>query len=274
MTLDIVPATDIDYSNIDAICGYQLLLCKLFERAGGFDYPPVTNATIREVQKQGSIWLRKVRFFIADILDGKVNDLAAMPDLIIAYDFFYRVCNGTPCYDYLREVKLKTVDHWLKGDKSISDTDVVLLLLSETDRDIRSLEKRYSDFAFSALGEWIDELTRYGRFIDIPLAEAYKRLTYILKDDLFAYLGRKEKQDAAKMIWTQKYALENPCLLDTRTLLRYIGFILTANQRGYYTSEPEDDLYCHLWSDYISRPEVNSFFREALDLDLTKYAIA
>jgi len=267
-------ASTIDYLNVDEVCGYQLLLCKIFERAGGFDYPLKTNATIREVQREGKIWLREIRFLISGILDGKVKDLASMPELISSYDFFYRVCTGGQCYDYLREVKLKTVDRWLKGDKSISDTDVVLLLLSETDRDIRALDKRYSDFAFGVLGEWIDELARYGNFIDIPLAETYKRLVYMLKDDLFAYLGRKEKQDAAKVVWTKRYALENHSMLDSRTLLRYISFILTANQWGYYNNELEDDLYCRLWLEYISRPEVNPFFKQALEIDLAKYAIA
>ncbi len=270
----ITAASDIDYSNVDEVCGYQLLLCKIFERAGGSDYPLVTNATIRKVQREGIIWLREVKSMIADILDGKANDFAAIPDLLSAYDFFYRVCNGGTCYDYLREVKLDTVDRWLQGDKSISDTDVVLLLLTEADRDIRSIDKRYSDFAFSVLGEWIDELAKYGRFINIPLAEAYKRLAYMLKDDLFAYLGRKEKQDAAKMAWTKRYALENQSMFDSRTLLRYIGFILTANQRGYFNNESEDELYCRLWSEYIFRPEVNPFFKQALEIDLAKYAMA
>lgn len=78
-------------------------------------------------------------------------------------------------------------------------TGVAPLLFSEIDRDIQTLDKQYSDYAFRVFGEWIDELTLYGSFADIPLAEAYKGLVYMLKDELFAYLGRKEKQDAAKM---------------------------------------------------------------------------
>lgn len=42
-------ASGIDYGNVDEVCGYQLLLCKIFERAGGFDYSQVSNAAIREV---------------------------------------------------------------------------------------------------------------------------------------------------------------------------------------------------------------------------------
>lgn len=292
-------ASDIDYRNADEVCGYQLLLCKIFERAGGFDLPLKTNATIREVQRQGALWLREVKPLIADILsapisgkpapvcslsapvEGKIEaqpasriTLSAIPVLLDSYDLLYRVCNGCPCYDYLREVKLKTVNRWLKGDKSISDTDVVLLLLSETDRDIRSLEKRYTDYAFSILGKWIDELTKYGRFINTPLTEAYKRLVYLLNDDLFAYLGRKDKQDTAKVAWTNTYVLQDHTSLDTRTLLRYIGFLLTANICGYYANEPQDELYCRLWTDYIARPDVHPFFRQALSLDLAKFALA
>lgn len=274
-------AIGIDYRNVDEVCGYQLLLCKIFERSGGFDLPFKTNAIIREVQCQGALWLKEVRSLIADVLSEPIKTqsissitIASIPDLLSAYDFFYRVCTGNRCYEYLREVKLNTVDRWLRGDKAISDTDVVLLLLSETDRDILTLDKRYSDYAFSVLGEWIDELTRYGRFVSIPSGEAYKRLVYMLKDDLFAYLGRKEKQDAAKTAWTKKYVLQDHTGIDSRTLLRYIGFLLTANQWGFYSNEREDELYCRLWAEYISRPDVNPFFRLALEIDLAKYAMA
>ncbi len=54
-------AFGIDYGNVDEVCGYQLLLCKIFERVGGFNHPQVSNATIREVQREGRIWLSEVR---------------------------------------------------------------------------------------------------------------------------------------------------------------------------------------------------------------------
>ncbi len=60
------------------------------------------------------------------------------------------------------------------------------------------------------------------------------------------------------MAWTKRYILENQSMLDSRTLLRYIGFLFTANQRGYYSNVPEDELYCRLWTEYISRPDVMS----------------
>lgn len=289
-THTVIPlAADIDYTNVDAICGYQMLLCKIFEGAGGFVHPAVTNATIHAVRQQGLLWLKDVRTLIADILSAPVCGksalvgmesaefeaqsapcitLAAIPDLLDSYDLLYRVCNGDPCYDYLREVKLKTVNRWLRGDKAISDIDVALLLLSETDRDIRSLEKRYTDYAFSILGKWIDELTRYGRFINTPLAEAYKRLVYLLNDDLFAYLGRKDKQEAAKTAWAKAYIVEDPRTLDTPALRAYIPFARTLAHLRRTPFEDSEAEYETLAAELASRPDLHPFYRQILRLSI------
>lgn len=264
-------ATDVDYSSIDEIYGYHMLMCKIFERAGGMDYPPVNNVTIRACQRQGLIWLREVKLLISDILDGKSTvPLAAIPDLASAYDMMHRICNGNPCFDYIRDVRFKTVGRWIHGDRSISQTDVALLLLTEIDRDIRGVDERYTDFALRILDSWIGELIEYGRFIDAPAPEVYSRLTYILKTDLFVFLGSKEREDAAKRAWTKEYAPEWQPAFNARTMLLYIGFLLTANQRGYYTPESEDALYDRLWSEYITRPDVNPYFRQALEIDFAK----
>lgn len=283
----IIPAHDIDYNDAEEICGYQLLLCKTYERAGGFDCFHRPTAELREVHGQGVIWLGKVKLLIERILSSPLPgrgtptqsesstsglDLGAVPDLLGAYDLLHRVCRGIPCFDYLRRVKLQTADRWAKGDRTISDTDVALLLLSEAKRDIRTLGKRYASHAFQALGTWIEELSRYTRFPGITDTEAYKRLAYVLKDDLTAYVGTKGTQDTLKSAWVRTYTVEDVKPLDTPTLFRYIGFMTTASRWGYYNSEDEDELYCRLWSEYISRPKTNTHLRQALEIDLAKYA--
>ncbi len=260
-------ASEIEYSNVEQVCGYQLLLCRIFRRAGGFDYPYIANATVRQVQREALIWLRDVRFLIADILDGKTKRLASIPDLISAYDIFYRISNGDPCYDYLRYVKMKTVGRWLRGDKSIADTDVVLLLLSEADRDIHSIDKRFSNYAFTMLGKWINELTKYGRFIETSLAEAYKRLTYMLRHDLFAYLGRKEKQDAAKTAWAKAYLVDDISSLDTATLRAYIPFARTVSDLNRIPSEDSEAECEALAEELASRADLHPLYREAIRLE-------
>lgn len=100
--LDIPYAETIDYGSVDEICGYQMFIFKMFERAGGFDVPSKTNATIREIQSQGLVWLRNVKMIMESILDSSNTTaltLHAMPRLINSYNFFYRVSYGTPCLD-------------------------------------------------------------------------------------------------------------------------------------------------------------------------------
>lgn len=201
---EIPPVSDVDFSDVESICGYQLLLCKILEREGGFQYPPVMNSSIREIRKQGLMWLQEVRRLIDDVAAGSRMELSAIPKLLDSYDFFFRVCNGKNASSYIREIRLKTVTRWIKGDKTISDTDVTLLILKEIDTDMRTLEKRYIDFGITTMGRWIDELTQYGQFINIPLIDAYKRLAYLLPKDLFVYFG-DHAQNELKRQWVSAY---------------------------------------------------------------------
>jgi len=275
MTDNVIPANKINYTNVDEICGYQLLLCKMFEKAGGFELQFRTNCTVREVQTQGLVWLKIVRNLIEKILKASDSTggltLNAIPRLLGAYDFFHRVCNGVPEFDYIRKVRLKSADLWVKGNKSISQTNVVLGILHEADRDNRTLEDRYSLFAFSIMGEWIDELTGYGKFHDIGLYEAYDRLAYLLKNDLFVYLDSKE-QAKIKAQWAKAYILADEQLdtLSTKDLWSYIGFAQTVSSCRRLPLKDVDAEYVQLFTKLASRPDLHPFYREAIDIDLAQ----
>lgn len=276
MVTEIPSAYDVNYADAAEVCGYQLLLCKMFEWAGGFSGPGAgTNGTIRTVRKEGLVWLREVRRIVESILEAPVrteygktgHGLGDIPGLLSSYDMFHRICNGGPCFDYLRNVRQETAMRWIRGDRSISMTDVALLLLQEVNRDNRTLERRYSDFCIGVMGKWIDELTKFGRFRNTPYPEALRRLGYLLDDDLFVYLGSRE-QRRIKVRWTDAYAVDDFTALDTPTLLEYIGFIRTATRRKLYHCDNDDEQYISLWSEYASRPEVNRFAREASAIDI------
>ncbi len=197
-----LPQADcLDYTDLNAICRYQQQLCTLYAQRGGFQSPAPSGSAIRSLLAEGRIWLDNVRSLISGILRSESSPLtlAALPDLLESYDLLYRICNGVPCHDYLRQVRLAAVQLWLKGDRSISQTDAVLMIAREADRDIRQLEPRYSRYLFQVLQQWIDELNRYGRFRSLPIKEAARRLRYLLDHDLFAYLG--SRQQAIKHRW-------------------------------------------------------------------------
>lgn len=271
-------AASIDYSDVEEICGYQHLLCKMFERAGGFAYPYKVNATIRQVQSQGHIWLRNVRNIIDGIIDGTHSEgltLGNVPRMISSYDFLYRICNGKPTAEYTREVRLKTADRWVKGNKSISQTDVVLGILHEANSNFRMIGNKYLTYAYTVVGEWIKELNTYGKFRYISSGEAYSRLTYLLKCNLFAYIGSKD-QLKIKAQWIRSYTLTESQLemLSGADLWSYLGFSEQAALMANQSVEEQEELYMHLLSRLAAHNDLHHFTRQAIEIGLAKHTAA
>ena len=273
-------AADVDYTNVEEICDYQILLSKIFEESGGLVWPQVVNPIIIEVQRQGAYWLKEVRQIISQVLIRPITAdmpshstlrLRDIPGILDSYDICHRICKGVPELDYIRDVRLKIVDRWLNGDKDISQTDIVLCILKEADCGGRYLDNRYLTYAYSILGTWVDELIQGGRFPGIPLDEAYARLIYMIKEDLSAYIGKA--QSKVKKIWVKEYSI--PCglvktidSLDTKTLQNYIIFVRYASALGYLADEYLGKNTDHLCSQLESRPDVHPFLREAIRIDL------
>jgi len=296
-TMTTPSATSLDYTDVDEICGYQLLLCKLYERAGGFDYDHRRTPRIVELRDQARIWLRHVRPLIDSRLnhigdndENAENDYNAVPRLLASYDLLYRICNGTPCFGYLRDIRLKLADRWVKGDRSITQTEIVLELLKEVARDNNTLDKRYSLYALTVKERWIRDLVMHdARFTmhnrlrasannstfnqssnqPIPFKETYSRLAYLLKEDLFSFLGQRD-QHRYKNEWIATYTLTDKEIdgLDTPTLRSYMAFVRNA---AYYQRLPFDDIdaeYVHLLTKLVLRPDLHPYCRAALEMEL------
>lgn len=271
----VIPDADvINYSDAEEVCGYQMLLCKLYEACGGFSYPRVTNTNIRFIESQGRVWLGNVKNRIDGIVESKTSalTLADIPGLLASYDFLYRICNGTPCCDYLKRIRLAAVQRWLNGDKSISSTDVALMIADEMKRDMRGLDGRYSTYYFRTEEQWVDELACHGRFMNLPLREVYDRLRLLLNQDLFAYLNSKEQQ-RFKRKWVETNKLTDLSTIDIPAHWAYIGFIRTATHLGYNECEDEQSQYFQLLSILASRPDLHPFYKDAIRIEIERYAM-
>lgn len=270
-------ASKVDYGNPQEICGYQLLLCKIYSREGGFSYPPADNPYIRRIRREGTIWMKEVEEVIGNVLkrEERTNrgavTLGAIPDLLSSYDFFCRICTGKPDFGFLRESRLDMARLWLQGVQGTSSTDVVLELSKEIARDGSSIEKRLAMFTGSTIGDWINELTRCGKFGDASPAEAYSRIKHILSINLATYIGAKDQRQV-KSKWAGAYRLDNWATLATPALWKYIGFARTATREGYLPGAADDTQYVRLFTELASRQDLHPFYRQALHLDLSTYA--
>ncbi len=276
---DIPEARFIDYTDVDEICGYQQLLCRKFEQMGGFAYPYRPTPALRQLQTQGHVWLKRVRTVIDGIIDGAYPGpltLGAVPRMLSAYDFLHRICNGRPApAGYTRNIRLRSLDLWLRGDESLTETDAVIGILLETERDCISLDDRYTAYAFAVMDKWIASLNATGQFLGIPLAEAYARLTYLLRSDLFAHFGAAA-QPAVKARWVRANILPDTRIdqLTPSELTSYISFTQTLAYLSSQTPAEQDELYVRLHTLLASNASLHPYYRQSIQIDLAKYPAA
>lgn len=272
--MDIPSAKHIDYTNAYEICGYQMLLCEIFERAGGFGVGMSSGKDMIMVRREGLIWLQNVKDAINMALDTPNNSenptteltLGDIPRLLASYDFYYRVCHCEPCFTFVRDITLKVADRWVRGNKSITKERVALMLHKEISWDIRSIPKRYVDFAMSMLGSWVKELDSFGRLQNISPEDAYAIVSFLLWQDLFAF-GIK---DTDKRRWIVTYTLTDNEIdkLDADTLWAYTDFDQRSSSFLCKSVEEQEERYSRLISRLASFPNTDVFTREAIELYL------
>lgn len=277
-------AKDIDYTNVDEICGYQMLLCKIFEKAEGFSVGIASSKEIITVRREGLIWLREVKDIINNILTASLSEedvpqtspltpnLNDVPRLLASYDFFYRVCHRGPCFTFVRDTTLKTVDCWTNGDTSISIARVALLMLKEINRDIRAIPQKYVDFGMRVLESWINELWCYGKLQNLSQEDSYKVMSFLLWYDLYVFGVSKDE----RIKWIETYTLSESEIenLDVRTIGAYMDFDQRASNFLGKSIEEQDERYTWFISKIANHIETNRFLREAIELDLAKHQVA
>lgn len=277
-------AKDIDYTNVDEVCGYQMLLCKIFEKAEGFSVGIASSKEIITVRREGLIWLREVKDIINNILTASLSEedvpqtspltpnLNDVPRLLASYDFFYRVCHRGPCFTFVRDTTLKTVDCWTNGDTSISIARVALLMLKEINRDIRAIPQKYVDFGMRVLESWINELWCYGKLQNLSQEDSYKVMSFLLWYDLYVFGVSKDE----RIKWIETYTLSESEIenLDVRTLWAYMDFDQRASNFLGKSIEEQDERYTWFISKIANHIETNRFLREAIELDLAKHQVA
>lgn len=221
----------LDYADADEVYAYALLLCKAYERSAGLCFSQKDTPCVSVLDREGRYWIGHVKGLL---MDGR---LAVVPDLLGAYEIIHRLCgvgSGTAFGD---KVRVNAVKRWLAGDKTLSETQMVLLVAPMAARKTEDA-RRYTAFYMSRLSAWIDELLAYGAFRDVSDADAYRRLEHILKADLFAYIpGGEAAIRRCKRAWVETYMVADPCGLDSAPLRAYIPFLRTASALGYLSRE-------------------------------------
>lgn len=273
---DIVPASAVDYGCVDEICGYQMLLCKMYERAGGFRISCQASRTALVIRQEGAGWLSEVRKIMESLISyipgNTPLSLGDMPRLSDSYDLFHRVCHGAACPDYIRQIRLETADSFLKGDRSITQAAVTLMLEKEIRKDIRAIPPRYIDYVGTVMSSWIDDLSQYGKLRNMDAEESYLALNTLLDQDLTVF----GVATCDKLEWIESYTLPEAETdkLDINSHWTYMAFVQTAMRLTGAPMDQADEQYLRIVSKIASHPQANQFVRQAIELELAAYRAA
>jgi len=256
-------AVDIDYNDTEEILAYSQLLARLLEWHGGLNTPRKNSPIVRALDTEGKYWLREVKLLLTD------NLLSAIPDLLDAYIFFDSVCRGRRDTGFYKKVRLNVMKRWLRGDETLTETQIMCLLWPMVCSGPRNEDQCYAKYCSDCLDSWIKELRKFGRFNGISDTEAYQRLNYVLNKDLFAFIdGGKEVEKTTKINWAKVYLIEDISSLDTTVLRSYIPFTRTVSDLKQTPFEDCEAEYESLSEELASRPDLHPLYREAIRLGI------
>jgi len=257
-TIHILPkASDIDFSNIDAIYGYFHLLLMHYQHNGGLSFPKKTNRALTAIDSESKYWLLEMKHIMP------TAPLTWISRGIEGYDLLHRIYNGEIPTEFTKDVVVKAVNRWLAGDKSVSETEIAAIIDRQMQFNAKSLDHKYISWLCSIKGKWIKELDQYGKFRAIPASEAYSRLSLIMGTDLRAYYGDKKTQDNKKRKWAETYTIDNLSRLDYNALRSYI----TYRKKAPHTCNSYP-LYAQLAEELVARKETHPFEREAFKMSI------
>lgn len=261
--LNLPSASRLNYTDTDEVYSYFLLLEKYRERFGGLTAPRGNSPVLNSLDREAAYWLKKVERILTD------GPISAVPPLLDAYDLAYRICWHRPATEFNKTVRCATVQRWLKGERTLSSTDIMLLLWPLVVSDYTTVDSRYREYCSSVYDSWMNELLENGSFRhDTPSGDVYRRLVHILGKDLFAYVaGGKAAQEKCKRKWTETYRVTDLTRLDTPTLRVYIPFAITASRLGYLPANDRQSDYNTLLAELVSRTDLHPLYREALKIE-------
>ncbi len=259
-------AAAIDYTDIDEVAAYFALWNVSYQCVGGYAKPMHNSAYIRTLEAQAQYWMKKVEEILT------YGPLTAIPKLLDAYGAVYRMFNGTEPLDFKKKLVAKAVNRWLGGEKTINTTDVVLLIESVIETDYMALENKYVQYALSVEESWVDELQCYCKFREVDYAEAYRRLAFLMAQDLFVYSSSSDPEEKMKRRWAKAYIVDDTSELDTDTLQEYIAFLYQVYFRKILTFPEPAAMFTSLQSELHAREDLHPFHRDALKLKLHTYS--
>lgn len=150
----------------------------------------------------------------------KVSDV---PELLDYYDMAYRIGNKClPDSTLIKKQKQRVFKAWKEGDQEIAESAIYGMLLPEIRFSKETADKNYSAAINSIKGKWINTLKEYGRFPKTTTYENYRRLSYMMRENLDRELDINAER--AKHKWYELNKIDDLTIVSSLILIAYRRF--------------------------------------------------
>lgn len=192
-----------------------------------------------------------------------VNDIASLTGY---YSLLYTIgyCK-LPEVFLLEKQRDRLVRSWMSGDKTIEESDVYGVLYDSAHNPMSPMSTASSQ-AFNKLREeWVKTLKRYNSFPNIDTYELYKRLAFIMRDNVDSYFGGNST--VAKEVWFEKNRIAEYSTVSTKILTAYRHFVCSLFP-SVLSSRDMKKLDVAVLNELVKRKDLNDYDLKAYQLAL------
>lgn len=256
-------ASAINYADAEEVLAYAHLLTVRYSSRLAEKQGHNTFGIIRE----GRNWLREVERM------SSTYPIAVMHDICLTYRRIHRLCWKTDAPDKLiTEWCQRLFGSLVKGDPSVSRSNVVMLMQEIISSNPRSFKPEYLRWYMDVTGRWVNDLLKEGTFKNESLCATFSRLTILLREDLYPCFGKEE--DTIKIQWIGSHLTIDASEMDLPTLLSYRCFLAAASP--YLSTEEQCREQCSLLDREVLtqlalHPDLHPLSRTAYTEELTLY---
>lgn len=185
-----------------------------------------------------------------------------IPALLGCYDLLYMVgYRCMPTGDFSNRCKRRVVDAWMRGDKTVEESDVFGLIAFDGCKS----GSEYASLYHSIKDRWLDTLSKYDSFPGVSTKEIYERLALIMRENLDSRFGADSV--AKKRKWYETNRVSDLSALTTPILSTYRRFV-TSLYPDVLTHREQLSLDSLILKELSSRPNLEPYLREAYRLTL------
>lgn len=249
----------------EEIKSHAHLLTMRYQKAGGLHLdghvPSGEERMLRhEIKSYLPIMLERIE-------NGSAKDVFELKDL---YEMSSSMAGVRLSSDFVPRQFVRAVGLWLKGDKSISEEELMLMLRPVIQRDIRAVDDRYSSWYFDLEERWLDELEYSRGFESVSFSQSMQRFSLLLREDLWMYYS--DNADRVKQRWVKNHIDADIAKMPLDSLHAYRGFLFAAQR--FLPAETYRDKDAASLRAIVNHPEILPDSRTAFQIDLDSMANA